>query len=371
MTRKTILPAILGASLLTMMVGNTGLAADVPNKTATKPITIDLNGNKLNTATAPVIINGTTLIPMRDLFEAQGATLSWYPSFKTVSAVKGTTTLTYRIGNQTAQLDDQTINLTIPGMISHGYTLLPLRIMSEALGSQIDWDATTHTILVTTPPVFPQAPQTPEPPHPSTLPIPVMQYETSVLNGANLRSQPDSSNANNVLESLPVGSKLHVLRVVDAQWLQVQSKDGQTGYISAKPEYTDYKSAELADLQGDALIATGKKYLGIPYEFGASSDQIKTFDCSSFVKRVFHDTLSIDLPRVSYDQAKAGQAVDISQLRKGDLLFFSARGLDIGHVGIYAGNNEILHTYSKEQGVHIETFSDKWRKRFVTARRVF
>ncbi|WP_324617936.1 NlpC/P60 family protein [Cohnella cholangitidis] len=47
------------------------------------------------------------------------------------------------------------------------------------------------------------------------------------------------------------------------------------------------------------------------------------------------------------------------------------RGLDIGHVGIYVGDNRILHTYSKEQGVHFEEFSDKWKKRFVTARRMF
>ncbi|MNF12938.1 Murein DD-endopeptidase MepS/Murein LD-carboxypeptidase precursor [compost metagenome] len=58
------------------------------------------------------------------------------------------------------------------------------------------------------------------------------------------------------------------------------------------------------------------------------------------------------------------------ELRKGDLLFFSARGLDIGHVGIYAGNNQILHTYSKKEGVHIEAFDGQWKERFVTARRI-
>ncbi len=61
----------------------------------------------------------------------------------------------------------------------------------------------------------------------------------------------------------------------------------------------------------------------------------------------------------------------MNDLRKGDLLFFSARKLDIGHVAIYAGNNQILHTYSKELGVHVESFDGQWKKRFVTARRVF
>lgn len=122
---------------------------------------------------------------------------------------------------------------------------------------------------------------------------------------------------------------------------------------------------------GDALIAYGKTYWGAPYVFGASPDQTKTFDCSSFVKRVFQDTLGIDLPRVSYDQAKVGKEVLTDQLRKGDLLFFTARNLPIGHVAIYAGDNQILHTYSKELGVHMEAFDGQWKKRFVTARRVF
>lgn len=61
----------------------------------------------------------------------------------------------------------------------------------------------------------------------------------------------------------------------------------------------------------------------------------------------------------------------LNELRKGDLLFFSARGLEIGHVAIYAGNNKLLHTFSKERGVHFDTFDDKWKERFVTARRLF
>lgn len=76
-------------------------------------------------------------------------------------------------------------------------------------------------------------------------------------------------------------------------------------------------------------------------------------------------------PRVSYDQAKEGQKVGLNELRKGDLLFFSARDLEIGHVAIYAGNNKLLHTFSKERGVHFDTLDGKWQNRFVTARRLF
>ncbi|MNI26871.1 Murein DD-endopeptidase MepS/Murein LD-carboxypeptidase precursor [compost metagenome] len=195
-------------------------------------------------------------------------------------------------------------------------------------------------------------------------------YETSILHGVNLRSLPDAKSAPVSPELLSAGSKVHVVSVVDALWLKVKTGDNQTGYISAKPKYTDYTSDSLADKQAEALIAYGKTFLGTPYEFGASPDQTATFDCSSFVKRVFEDTLSIKLPRVSYDQAKEGKEVGLDGLRPGDLLFFSARGLDIGHVAIYAGNNQILHTYSTKLNVHMEAFDGQWRTRFVTARRI-
>jgi cell wall-associated NlpC family hydrolase len=170
---------------------------------------------------------------------------------------------------------------------------------------------------------------------------------------------------------LSVGDKVHVVREVNAFWLEVRTQDNKTGYISAKPQYSNYTSESLAEKQGSELLAYGEKYLGTPYEFGAATNQTATFDCSSFVGHMFENVLSIDLPRTSYNQAKEGKEVAISELRKGDLLFFSARGLDIGHVAMYAGNNQILHTYSKEQGVHYEALSEKWKKRFVTARRMF
>ena len=324
-------------------------AAMAPAEQPAQPISMFMDGRQLQPETLPVVVNGSALVPMRGLFEAQGAKLSWHDASKTVTATKGSTTLTYRLGDLTALLNGQTLHLSVPGQITNGYSLVPLRFVSEALGSTVKWEPNTKSIWITSP----------------------VEYETSIVQGVNLRTTPDSQNDSNSLGLLTAGEKVHVIREVNALWLEVQTKNNQTGYISAKPKYTNYSSPALIQKQGNELIAAGSKYLGTPYEFGASTDQTKTFDCSSFVKRVFGDTLSIDLPRVSYDQAKVGKEVKLDDLRVGDLLFFSARKLDIGHVGIYAGNNQILHTYSKEKGVHFEAFDGQWKKRFVTARRVF
>jgi cell wall-associated NlpC family hydrolase len=312
-------------------------------------MSIYVDGKQLQPEVAPLDINGTVLVPMRELFEEQGANLTWNNTDKTVTAVKGDTTLTYRIGELTADLNNQTVVLATPGQISEGYTMLPLRFVSEALGSTVKWEPDTRSIQISS----------------------TADFDTSILQGLNLRNVPNSESGSTSLEMLPAGSKVHVIREVNALWIEVRTQDNKTGYISAKPKYTDYRSPSLIEMQADALISYGKKYLGTPYVFGSSSDQTDTFDCSSFVKRVFQDTLSIDLPRVSYDQAKVGKEVGINDLHKGDLLFFSARGLKIGHVAIYAGNDQILHTYSKELGVHVGPFDSQWRKRFVTARRMF
>ncbi|MET3207619.1 UNVERIFIED_CONTAM: hypothetical protein ABIC26_000555 [Paenibacillus sp. PvR008] len=341
--KKGVLLALLAVSQLQ---ASPSYAESVP----LNPVTaVYVDEHLLQLAAQPLLLSGTTLVPMRQLFEAQGARLSWDGASKTVTATKNNTVLTYRIGELAATLNGNPLSLNVPGQIVQGNTMIPLRFVSEALGSTVKWDALTRTIRI----------------------VSRNDLFTTVLSGVNLRSKPDSSGVSPSLRLIPNGEKVHVIREVNALWLEVRTKDNLTGYISAKPKYSDYTSPSLVERQGDELIAYGKKFLGTPYEFGAATGQTSTFDCSSFVGEVFRHTLSIDLPRASYNQAKEGREVGLNELRKGDLLFFSARGLEIGHVAIYAGNNKLLHTFSKERGVHFDTLDGKWQKRFVTARRLF
>ncbi|MDQ0047989.1 cell wall-associated NlpC family hydrolase [Paenibacillus polymyxa] len=340
---KKVLLALLGVSLLQVTPSHANSVQSTP------ATTVYVDDRPLQLAAQPLLLEGTALVPMRQLFEAQGVELSWNASSKTVTATKNDMVLTYRIGELAATINSKTLSLNVPGQIVEGNTMIPLRFVSEALGCTVKWDALTRTIRI----------------------ISRNDFFTTVLSGVNLRSKPDSSEASPSLRLIPADEKIHVIREVNALWLEVHTKDNLTGYISAKPKYSDYTSSSLVERQGDELIAYGEKFLGTPYEFGAASGQTSTFDCSSFVGEVFRHTLSIDLPRVSYDQAKEARKVGLNELRKGDLLFFSARGLEIGHVAIYAGNNKLLHTFSKERGVHFDTLDDKWQKRFVTARRLF
>ncbi|KRD85868.1 hypothetical protein ASE51_27135 [Bacillus sp. Root147] len=126
----------------------------------------------------------------------------------------------------------------------------------------------------------------------------------------------------------------------------------------------------------DKIIFTGLKCLGIPYVFNAPSNQTNMFDCSSFIQYIFRVN-GISLPRNSRQQFEIGLPISFSHIQKGDLLFFTTekrknrRGSSkIGHVGIYIGNGEMLHTYRPENKVTISKLNSYWKAVFVTAKRV-
>lgn len=92
---------------------------------------------------------------------------------------------------------------------------------------------------------------------------------------------------------------------------------------------------------GSAVIAAGERYLGVPYRWGGT-DPATGFDCSGFVQQAFAD-LGIRMPRVSVDQAKTGQPVaSLDEAQPGDLVFWRATGGRPNHIGIYAGDGQML-----------------------------
>jgi peptidoglycan DL-endopeptidase CwlO len=105
--------------------------------------------------------------------------------------------------------------------------------------------------------------------------------------------------------------------------------------------------------------ALGK--LGKPYRWGAVGPN--AFDCSGLVKWSFGQA-GRSLPRTSRAQAGAGMPVSRANLQPGDLVFFYK---PISHVGIYIGNNKIVHASRSGQPVKI---SDMSRMKFNRAVRI-
>lgn len=152
-----------------------------------------------------------------------------------------------------------------------------------------------------------------------------------------------------------------------------------SGGLTALPQQTHAAVSSTAfKAKADKILTLGEKYLGRPYKLGAKTGNTSSFDCSSFVQYVYQKN-GIKLARGARDQSKNGIKIKRSQLKPGDLVFFSTRATmkysassikRIGHVGIYAGNNKVLHTYGEGGVKYSNMGSGWWDDHYVTAVRV-
>ena len=140
-----------------------------------------------------------------------------------------------------------------------------------------------------------------------------------------------------------------------------------TGNTASKKEETTYSKATGAD-----IVAYAKKYLGYKYVYGGASPSTG-FDCSGFTCYVYKH-FGYTLSRSSVSQATNGKEVEKSDLQPGDLVFYKNTSLTrIGHVGIYIGDNKMIHASEPGVGViitDIDSASHNYPKRYVTSRRI-
>jgi len=124
-------------------------AAAASASNASNPVRVYLDGVLMTFDTQPQIIGGRTLVPMRAIFTALGATVDWNGAKQTVTATKGDTVIKLVIGNATAVINSVSFKIDQPAVAIGGRTLVPLRFVSDALGVGIVWDGRTRTVNIT------------------------------------------------------------------------------------------------------------------------------------------------------------------------------------------------------------------------------
>jgi len=107
------------------------------------------------------------------------------------------------------------------------------------------------------------------------------------------------------------------------------------------------RSARFA-VRARKVMRVGNSLKGVPYRYGGSTP--RGFDCSGFTSYVYRK-VGVKLPRRASLQRRSARWISRSAARPGDLVFFH-RGGRVYHVGIYAGNNRVLHSPRPGQRVH-------------------
>ena len=120
--------------LLTML-----LLASTMTAMGAQPIRVMLYGNELAFDVPPQIINDRTMVPLRAIFEALGASVEWNGDTRTVTSVKDGTTISLTIDNATMYVNNTPVTLDSPACIVNDRTLVPVRAVSEAFGISVEW----------------------------------------------------------------------------------------------------------------------------------------------------------------------------------------------------------------------------------------
>ncbi len=137
---------------------------------AASPVSVYVNGQQL--PAKGEIINGYTVVPMRAIFESLGAQVGWFPQTRTISAYDPQTNKIMSLvvdqknmfcadnsefakyeSNPTSQAAinfvlENTQIITVPPTIKNGSTLVPARVISEALNCQVGWNGATRTVTI-------------------------------------------------------------------------------------------------------------------------------------------------------------------------------------------------------------------------------
>lgn len=130
------------------------------------------------------------------------------------------------------------------------------------------------------------------------------------------------------------------------------------------------KPSEIDESRMNNLAIYAMSLYDTPYQYGGKS-RVNGFDCSGFVQYVFHNSLGLQLPRTSAEMGRLGTALDASQLKPGDLVFFNTTRVPNSHVGIYIGENRFVHSPKTGKAIMLTSLNDRyWSARYNGARRI-
>lgn len=144
---KKLYAALLAGSLVIPVLFQTPVEA-APKKQI--PITININGDKLPTDVDPIMIKGRVMLPLRAIFEQLGASVSWEPKQRKITAYKDGVEMILYLDSKVATINGTKVSLDVAPLGYKARTMVPVRFVSEALGQSVSWQTSTRTVTILT-----------------------------------------------------------------------------------------------------------------------------------------------------------------------------------------------------------------------------
>lgn len=111
-------------------------------------ILVMVKGKYVDFDTAPVVENERVLVPMRNIFEALGATLSWQGDVNTVLATRGETVIALQPGQNYLFKNSEKVEMPVASIAKDNRVLVPIRAIAESLDTEVFYNANTKTVVV-------------------------------------------------------------------------------------------------------------------------------------------------------------------------------------------------------------------------------
>ena len=121
---------------------------ETPTYSQPDGITVILNGKQLEFDEEPTLINSRTMVPMRVIFEALGAKVDWDGATQTAIGVTKNTTIKITIGKDYLLKNDNIVVLDSPAVVISGRTLVPVRAIAESLDCKVEWYGETQVVEI-------------------------------------------------------------------------------------------------------------------------------------------------------------------------------------------------------------------------------
>ncbi|MGB9920098.1 MAG: phosphodiester glycosidase family protein [Moorellales bacterium] len=113
-----------------------------------RAIPVYLYGWRLPCDTPPLLAEGRVLVPLRAIFQGLGAEVQWDPQTRQILARRQDRCVELIVGEKQARTDGRPVTLDVPARVVNGRTLVPVRFVSQALGATVQWKPEERAVYV-------------------------------------------------------------------------------------------------------------------------------------------------------------------------------------------------------------------------------